>query len=71
MKDQHPFGRVFWIIIVILLCSLGIYWSVSAYKDWEDQPVLTTATTTGLPISVVDFPSGEFSIIKLCNKKKK
>ena len=28
-----------------------------AYNDWQDNPVLTTVQTTGMPISKIDFPA--------------
>ena len=37
--------------------TLGHSRSLTSYLDWEAHPVVTTATTTGLPISEVEFPS--------------
>ena len=45
-----------------LICSsskvaLGIYWSISAYTDWQGSPVLTTVATTAFAIKNVEFPA--------------
>jgi hypothetical protein len=32
---------------------LGGYWCTTAYQAWMDQPVLTTITTTALPVDQV------------------
>ena len=39
------------------MLSLGVYWSIHLYFDWQEKPVLTTVTTTALPVSHVDFPA--------------
>jgi hypothetical protein len=39
------------------LLTLGIYWSVKAYKDWQDNLVLTTVKTTAYSIKNIDFPA--------------
>jgi hypothetical protein len=36
---------------------LSIYWSYYLYADWQEKPVLTTVTTTALPVTQVDFPA--------------
>ena len=28
-----------------------------AYNDWQDNPVLTTVSTTAMPISEIEFPA--------------
>jgi len=37
--------------------ALGIYWSVSAYIDWQGSPVLTTVATTAFAIKHIEFPA--------------
>ncbi len=49
--------RILWVIIVLLFLTLAIYWSVIAYYEWVDNPVLTSVKTTGLPITQVQFPA--------------
>jgi len=35
-----------------MIC-LGAYWSIAIYLEWVDQQVITTASTTALPVGVV------------------
>ena len=52
---QTSFGKIFWILVVILMSILGLYWCIKAYIDWQDKPVLTTITTTAYDIRGVKF----------------
>ena len=54
---QTRSSRIFWSVIVLSMLSLGINWSAKMYTDWNSNPVLTTITTTGRSVKVVDFPS--------------
>ena len=49
--------RVIWLIVVALAVTFALVLSISAYHNWQDNPVLTTIRTTGHPIEEVDFPS--------------
>ena len=66
--------RIFWVIVVIIAILLALNWSWRAYQQWEDEPMLTTIATTGLPIQEIPFPSiticaqGESEIKKNKNK---
>jgi len=51
---QFSLGKIFWGIVIVLMFLLGCYWCVTAYQAWMDQPVLTTITTTALPIEQVN-----------------
>jgi Amiloride-sensitive sodium channel len=51
--NQSPCGRLFWILVVTLMLMLGLYWSADAYTSWQDNPILTTVTTTAYPITKV------------------
>ena len=51
--NQTLLGRMFWILVVVLMLMLGSYWSVAAYNSWQDNPVLTTVTTTAFPVTKV------------------
>ncbi len=62
MPDQTLAGKLFWIIIIILMLILGTYWSLSIYRDWDNQPVITTVASTALPVSNVEFPAGKVII---------
>ena len=57
MRDQTTFGKIFWTTVVILMLTLGAYWTTSIYINWQDHPVVTTATTTALPVTSIEFPS--------------
>jgi hypothetical protein len=50
-------GKAFWITVIVLMLMLGAYWTASIYISWQEQPVMTTASTTALPISKIEFPS--------------
>ena len=47
------------------MLSLRVYWSIHLYLDWQEKPVLTTVTTTALPVSQVDFPA-----LTICSEGK-
>jgi hypothetical protein len=53
LKYQTMIGRIFWIIVMILMAALGLYWCIKAYLDWQDKPVLTTITTTAYSVKGV------------------
>jgi hypothetical protein len=52
---QTTFGRVFWIITIILMTVLGLYWCIQAYIEWKERPVLTTITTTAYAVKSVRY----------------
>ena len=54
---QSRLANVIWILLILTLTSLGVYVSIKSYIQWQEEPVVTTVTTTGLPISEVPFPS--------------
>ena len=56
-SDRWPLERALWIVVVCIFTGLAIGWSVSAYKNWQDYPILTSVATTGYPIEKVPFPS--------------
>jgi len=60
--NQTLLGRMFWILVVVLMLMLGSYWSVDAYNSWQASPVLTTVTTTAFPVTKV-WPSYIISFI--------
>ena len=49
--------RLLWILIVGLGIFGAIFLSVTAYRNWQETPVLTTVATTGHPIQKVQFPA--------------
>jgi hypothetical protein len=50
---QTVVGRIFWMLVIILMLSLGIYWIMEAYTSWQDKPVLTSITTTAYSVKQV------------------
>lgn len=56
-KNQTLHGKVFWLLVIIGMLSLGTLWSVWAYQDWIDNPVMTTIKTSALPIRNISFPA--------------
>ena len=52
---QTNFGRIFWIITIILMAILGLYWCIEAYNQWQERPVLTTITTTAYAVESVSY----------------
>lgn len=57
MKKQGLVQKAFWILVVLAVNTLAIYWSAKAYKDWQDNLVLTTVNTTAYPIRDIEFPT--------------
>jgi hypothetical protein len=39
--------RLFWIITLLTMLSVGIYWSVAILEDWKSNPVLVTINSVG------------------------
>ncbi len=50
-------GKLIWLFLISLFTALGIYLSAENYSQWKNEPVITTLTSTGLPISKVDLPA--------------
>ena len=55
--NQTQIGKFFWSLVIIAMLALGTYWSVSAYQDWQDNPVMTTIKTSALSIKEINFPA--------------
>ena len=49
--------RILWIFIVIGSASLGIYMSYDAYKTWQEDPMITTVNSTGMPLKGIEYPA--------------
>ena len=56
-SKQTTFGKIFWSAVVFLMIVLGCYWSLIAYNDWVNNPVVTTINTTAYPVGNLDFPA--------------
>ena len=50
-------SRLLWLTIVLSAASFGVLKSYTAFKEWQDNPILTSINTTGKPISEIHFPA--------------
>ena len=60
---EHKFGslsRILWALICTALLCVGIILILNAYNTWQDNPVITSVKTTGLPIRKLEFPAVTF-----------
>ena len=55
--NQSKIVSLLWISVISVLTFLGFYLSLQNFIEWKKEPVVTTVTTTGLPIADVPFPS--------------
>ena len=39
--------RLLWLVVFVVLVILAVYWSLEAYQQWKESPVLTSVKTTG------------------------
>ena len=49
--------RIFWIIVVVLALVFSYFQTSTLYKQWQDNPVITTLETVSLPIKEIEFPA--------------
>ena len=49
--------KLLWFLIVCFGASVAVYMSLDAWKTWKDAPVLTSVSSTGLPLRKIDFPA--------------
>jgi len=47
----------FWIIALAFNAGLSFYWSVNMYKDWQQNPTMTTLVTSASDIKDLNFPA--------------
>ena len=47
IRAPNRCDRVLWLAIVLVALVSAIYGSVTAYNDWQNQPILTSLETTG------------------------
>ncbi len=56
-REAKLVSHLFWLLICLVLFSLAVYLIVKQYVAWKDDPVLTTVSTTGHPVSNITFPA--------------
>ena len=65
--------KLIWFLIVGIGITISILSGLTAYYDWQDDPILTTVATTGLPIENIEYPAiticGQVKLCKYSNKK--
>ena len=44
---QSKIVNILWLLAIIVLTVLGAYFSIQSYIDWDNEPVVTTVTSTG------------------------
>ena len=56
--DGRPhFERMIWIVITTLAILFTGMQTMRLYKDWKDDPVVTSLDTVALPIENIEFPA--------------
>ena len=56
-RNQTVHERSFWIFVVIVAVLIGTYLSFNIFRTWQDDPILITIGTTGLPVENIEFPA--------------
>ena len=55
--NRFDFERIIWMIIVLVAILIGAFLSWNSYKTWQDDPILISISTTGLPVEEIEFPA--------------
>ena len=55
--DRLLIERFLWVIVIIIAIYIAASFSIDAYVNWQENPVLTSVGTTGHPIEKVEFPA--------------
>lgn len=56
-EGQSVLERILWLFAVSIAITVAIYFSIIAYVNWKDQPVITSLFTTSLSIEEIPFPA--------------
>ena len=46
-----------WFLVVCFGAGVAVYMSLDAWNTWKDAPVLTSVSSTGLPLRKIEFPA--------------
>ena len=55
--DRLLIERFLWVVVIIIAIYIAASFSIQAYVNWQENPVLTSVGTTGYPIEKVEFPA--------------
>ena len=56
-EKKHSAWRPVWVIVVVLALAFTTWQVTSLYKEWQDEPVVTTLETVAEPIEEIEFPA--------------
>ena len=49
--------NILWFLVVCFGAGVAVYMSLDAWNTWKDAPVLTSVSSTGLPLRNIEFPA--------------
>ena len=49
--------NILWLLVVCFGAGVAVYMSLDAWNTWKDAPVLTSVSSTGLPLRNIEFPA--------------
>ena len=49
--------HVLWFLVVCFGAGVAVYMSLDAWNTWKEAPVLTSVSSTGLPLRKINFPA--------------
>ena len=49
--------RLLWLVIFIVMAGLATWFVLDSYKDWQEDPVITTLHTVAKPVTELGFPA--------------
>ena len=56
-RGIKAFDNLLWLMVVSIGAGIAVYMSVLAWNTWKEAPVLTSVSSTGLPLQKIDFPA--------------
>ena len=68
---QTKLGKIFWTLVILLMLALGLYWCITAYMNWTNNPVLTTITTTAYSVKNVSTIVSQLLFLQNINMRLK
>ena len=56
-ENVRSYSRHFWVVCCLVLMTVAMWLIVESYINWQEDPIITTVSTTALPVSDIDFPA--------------